>query len=600
MKPSQIWFWTLLAAGLLVVILLLRMQKPPVPAGPQTVLPQLNTGAVTSVQVRPSGPGSLQIRAERTNGTWQLVEPFVYPAQPTNVTRLLDALALLKAATYITPAEVRSRANPEEEFGFVTPQASIILQQGGYRAHVLVGNFTAPGDQVFLQVVAREGVYVVDAGWLKAIPRSANAWRDRALVEVELSSIDRLAVTNNSRAFALQKDTNTLWRMAWPLSSARADNARIEDALHRLAHLEIQQFISDDPKPDLEAFGLGKPDLEVALGQGTNTVALLQFGKAVAGVTNQVYARRSGQHTVFTVPAPALASWRGASVNDFRDPHLVTLTEPIGAIDVSAGEEFSVMRQTNGSWTVRPQDYPADAALVGDLLGALTNLQVLQFTKDVVNAPELPEFGLASPIRKYSLQSSAVLTGGAAATNCLIVELDFGLATNAADKVFVRRTDESSVYAISTNDFARLPVAGWQLQERKLWNFTEQDVAKLRVRQQGKTLELLRKGDHLWSLAPGSQGIINDLAVEQTTRGLARASARAWVARNPADLEPWGLARPHELTFVLKDGASVDLAFGGTGPAESQYALIKRGDATYVVELPWYLYRDVASYLSIR
>lgn len=600
MKPGQIRFWIILAAVLFVAIWVSRRFQSAPRVGSEKILPQLDVAAITAVQVRPSGPGSLQIRAERTNGTWLLTEPIVYPAQPTNVTGLLETLASLTAATTITPAEVRARRNPEEEYGFASPQASIILQQGGYRAHLLVGNYTAPGDQVFLQVVAREGVYVVDAGWLKWVPRAANDWRDRALLNLEPGAIERLAVTNNTRAFVLQKDTNLLWRMAWPLSSARADNARIEEALQGLSRLEIQQFVSDDAKPDLDAFGLGKPDLEVALGQGTNTPALLQFGKAMPAATNQVYARKSGQNTVFTINAAALAPWRGASVNDFRDPHLVTLTEPVARIEVAGGgENFELTRQTNGSWQVRPGDYPADDALVGEFLAALTNLQVVQFTKDVVNAPELPEFGLASPLRKYSLQS-APGAGSGGATNCLIVELDFGCATNSADKVFARRTDESSVYAVSTNDFARLPGAGWQLQERKLWNFTEQEVERLIVRQQDKKLELIRKGDHLWSLAPGSQGIINDLAVEQTVRGVARASVRAWVARNPAQPETYGLNRPHALTFVLKGGERIEVEFGGQASAEAQYAAVRRGSETYVAELPWHLYRDVASYLSIR
>ena len=107
------------------------------------------------------------------------MEPLVYPAQGTNIDHLLDALEELRPGTYITPAEIRNRPKAEEEFGFTSPQFTIILQQSGYRAHLLVGSLTAPGDQVFVKVVAREGVYIVDAGLLKYLPRSVHEWRDR-------------------------------------------------------------------------------------------------------------------------------------------------------------------------------------------------------------------------------------------------------------------------------------------------------------------------------------------------------------------------------------------------------------------------------------
>ena len=538
MKPRQIWFWTVLAAGLFGFIFFFQRYKPPATPWPRK--------ALASVQGRRCHfhPGSaIRSGLTRHSGgthepTWQLVEPLVYAAQGTNIERLLDALESLTPATFIAPSEIRNRPKAEEEFGFAAPQASIIVQQPGYRAHLLVGSFTAPGDQVFLQVVAREGVYVVDAELLKLVPRSVNQWRDTALIAGDPSLVDRIAVTNRARAFVLQRDTNTLWKMVWPLSSARADNARTEEALQRLAQLRIRQFITDDSKPELEALGLLRPPLELALSQGTNAPALLQFGKAVTTATNEVYARRLGQNAIFTVSSDGLSPWRNAAVNEFRDPHLLTLTDAVAALEVHGTENFIVQRQTNDVWRVLPNNSPADAALVSELLFALTSIQIVQFTKDVVNPPELPEFGLASPALNYSLLSAPAASasgsaGQPAMTNCVIVGLDFGLATNVTDKVFVRRRDEGSVYAISTNDFARLPSAAWQLRERKLWDVTENEIAGLIVRQNGKKLELIRRGDHLWSVAPGSQGIINDLAVEQTVRGLAHASARQWVcARN--------------------------------------------------------------------
>lgn len=598
MKPRQIWFWTLLAAGLFFFIFVYQRFKPTPPSGNNRVLPELKAADVISVQVRPAGAGSLAIRAERTNHTWQLVEPLVYPARAAAIDGLLETLQSLNPATYITAAEIRNRPKADDEFGFTSAQSSIILQQAGYRAHLLVGGLTAPGDQVFLKVVAREGVYVVGAELLKQLPRSANDWRDRVVLHHDPARVDRIAVTNNTRAFILQRDTNSLWRMVWPLNAARADHARTEDALRQLSELRIRQFVTDEPQPDLEALGLLRPALELALSHSTNSPVLLQFGKPAT--TNEVYARRLGHNAIFTVDTDGLSAWRRAAVNDFRDLHLLTLTEAVADIDIQALLRFTVHRQTNDLWRILPDDIPADRDLVSELLFALTSIEIAQFTKDVVNPPELPEFGLASPVLKYSLlaapnpQDSVPPT-----TNVLIVELDFGVATNAPDRIFVRRTDESSVYAITTNDFARLATEPWQLRERRLFTVTERDVAGLRVQQDGKTRELIRRGEYQWSFAPGSQGIINDLAVEETVRGLTRASARQWIARGAQGLERFGLDRPHRVILLLKSGGQLLIDFGSQASPEAQFASVQIAGEIYVMEFPWHLYRDVSTYLSI-
>ena len=214
----------------------------------------------------------MNIRAERTNGVWQLTEPLVYPAQAVSIEKLLAELERLTPAPYITARELRDRPKADEEYGFAAPQATIIIEQPGYTARLLIGAKTAPGDQVFLQVVGVEGVYVVDADFLKYIPRTADDWRDTALLDLKGLAFDRLAVTNGAKVFELRRDaTNKLWRMVYPLQ-ARANNARTEESLQMLQSVRVRQFVADDPKADLEAFGLQPPELEVALGQGTNTV----------------------------------------------------------------------------------------------------------------------------------------------------------------------------------------------------------------------------------------------------------------------------------------------------------------------------------------
>ena len=589
MNPRNTWLWLVVAAGLFAVIFFYQKHARKASPGPNKVLPGIKAEAVTSVQVRPAT--GLTIQAERTNGVWQLTEPRPYPAQKASVESLLGALERLTPATVITPSELRERPNADEEYGFASPQATITLQQRDYHVLIQVGAKTAPGDQVFLQVVGV--VYVVDADILKYLPRSADDWKDTTLIDLKSLAFDHLAVTNGTRIVGLARAaTNSPWRMVYPLP-ARADNVKLDNALETLQSLRIQQFVPDDARPDLDAFGLQPPEMELAFGLGANTVALLQFGRSPTNDPRLVYARRLGQNTVVCVANDLLAPWRD-KVNDFRDPYLVALPAAPAVFEVRAEDSFSLEQQTNGTWRVLPQDFPADAGLVKGFLSLLNNLRVIQFI-DVVIEPDLPGYGLAPPARRYILKSAAT-NSPSGATNVIMADLSFG--TNQAGSAFARRADEGFVYGLATNDFHRLPAASWEMRERTIWNLSTNDVDRVIIRQQGKVRQLKRNGPYRWSLI--TQGIINDLAMEETVRSLCQLTASFWVARGELNRSRYGFSdKGHQITLELKNGEKLNVEFGGEAPSGFPYAAVTLEGTLWIFEFPLALYQDVAGHLTI-
>jgi len=600
MNARATWTWLIVAASLLAFILINhRYASPRSQAGPARLLPQLRADAVTSLQVRPPGTNQLEIHAQRVEGAWQLTEPVHYPAQGIKIAQLLAYLEKLTPATTITAAEIRARPTAEEEFGLTSLQAaSLILSQPDYRVQLLLGARTAPGDQVFIQIVGQEGAFVVDAELLNLVPRAAAEWRDTSILALKPGAYNLITVTNGAKVFELELDAATgLWRLVRPFP-ARAHQARIRESVEVLQALQVQSFVSDDPAADLEPFGLQSPPLQIAFRQGTNLVAALQFGASPTNKPGLVFGRRLGAPTIFTVLTDPLTAWR-ASFNEFRDPHLVALTDPVDAVEVRSETPFSLEQQEGDQWRVLPAGFSADPDLVRELLGTLSGLQIAQFVKDVVTEPDLPAYGLAAPLRQFVLKTSVTNAAGLK-TNVVLADLHFGVSTNQTDRVYVRRTDESFVYAITTADFLRLPAAPWQLRERRLWDFQVTNVASVVIRQDGRTRKILHRGAHDWSLAPGSQGVINDLAIEETVRALARASAAVWVACGEEYRARYGFTtNSHQITLELKTGATATIEFGGEAPSQYQYAAVTLDGQLWICEFPRLLYRDIVSYLSV-
>jgi hypothetical protein len=589
-KTTGIWFT--IAAALFALIFIFEHILRPAAAESSCILPELRPATVTSVQVIPSG--ALEIRADRTNGTWQLIKPIAYPAQPAAIESLLDALQKLTPATRISAAELRGHHDADTEFGFETPRLSLVIEAGGQRRQLLVGNKTPPGDQVFLRVVGMDGAFVADADWLKFIPRSANDWRDTALVDANNSGLDWIVLTNGTKVIELRRNaTNHLWRMIRPFP-ARADTDRITDALQRLQAACVTQFVTDDAKADLTAFGLQPADLDLWLGRGTNFVGAIFVGKNLTNDSTQVFVKRESWNAVMTAAKEPLSPWR-SSVNDFRDSHLLELIAPVAEVEVHGPDNFTLQRQGSNDWQVVGEKFPADDENVQLFIKTLAGLRISEsgFVKDVVTAPDLPTYGLATPTRQITLWSKA------GNTNSVMVQLSFG--TNQNNEVFVRRADEDFVYAVTVEDFNRLPEEAWEFRERRIWDFTEGDVAQITLRQNGRTRQIVRNGLNKWSLAAGSQGIINPPAIEETAHRFGGLTAAGWVGRNVTEPEKFGLNTNNlQIVIELKNGAKYTVDFGAELPSShTALAAVTLDGERWAFVFPPVLYQFVLSYLTL-
>jgi hypothetical protein len=590
MNPKNTGLWFLVAVGLLVLIFIYQKNAHKAAPPPLKVLPGLQADSVTSVQIRLAA--GVAIDAERTNGTWQLTEPRAYPAQKASVENLVRELQRLTPASTITARELRGRTNVDEEYGFTNPQATITLQQPDYRTFLQIGARTAPGNQVFVRGVG--DIYLVDAGLLKQLPASADEWRDTTFIELDSTVFDRLAVTNGAKIVQFARaGTNAPWRMIYPLS-ARADNLKLSEALQRLGALRVQQFVPEQAKGDLELYGLQTPELELAFGLGTNPPVVLQFGKSPTNDLRLVYARRSGLNSVVTVANALLSTWRD-KVNDFRDPYLLNLKAYPAVVEVHGADNFALEQQTNSTWRVLPQGFPADAGSIKDLFSALNTLRAIEFL-DTLIEPDLPKYGLASAALRYTLRS-APTNSPQGVTNAVIADVSLG--TNQSGKAFARRADESFVYGITTNAFERLPCASWQMRDRTIWNIATNDVDRIVIQQQGKMRQIKHNGPYSWSLI--TKGTLsNELAVEETVRTLCQLAASTWIARGDQNRARYGfIDKGLQITLELKGGEKQTVEFGGASPSGQPYAMVTLDGSPWIFEFPLALARDVADYLTI-
>lgn len=588
MNTKSTWTWLAVTATVFAFIFLFERHWGKPPPGPAPLLADFQTTNVTYLRLLP--PNQDGILLQRSNANWFLTRPFNFPAHRAKVEVLLTNLEVQLPSNVITPAEIQRRPKADEEFGFDNPLIELELRQGDRSDRIKFGRLTAPGNQVFVRVVGREDVYVMDAELLKLMPVLPNDWRDTQLLDFRNLEFDRLYVTNAGKFIGFQLDaTNGVWRMTDPMP-VRANSDRLNALLLGLQNLSIASFVSDKTNTDLDTYGLMPGSLSLSLAKGTNAIAGLHFGNT--NEAGQFFARRDGLNSVVAVPGDALAQWRGA-VSSFRDPQLIAIPAAVTEIEVRAAEPFTLQRGVSNRWQLAGSKLPVDDAVVTDFLRTVENFEISQYLNAVTDA-EMAKYGLTSPVYQINFK----LANGQATNNPPLAVL-FG-ATNG-ESLYARRTDELSVYTVNRAQFQKLPTAGWQLRERVLWQVAPEDVSRLVIRQNGKTRELVSSNTNSWALAPGSQGIIRVEGVIYAVRELCRPVATVWNAHGEAARDArFGInTNSLALTLELKRGEKFDLQFGGLSPEQYAYARVTLDGELWVFECSHGLFEFVLNYLSI-
>jgi len=240
-------------------------------------------------------------------------------------------------------------------------------------------------------------------------------------------------------------------------------------------------------------------------------------------------------------------------------------------------------------------------------LGDLTAMQIVHFNNmvadDAVPDSEFPRYGLDRPARQYLLR----WTAPAGAGNSVQAELDFGAEKEG--KIFVRRADrpeETSVYAVNVLNFQKLPANSLQLRARRIWDFSEDDVTRVTIWQNGRAQELIHKGQNQWAIGADSQGMMNnELEVEVGAQELGLLEAQNWIKRGDADRAQYGFSdkSPRIAVEVKASGKlqTLTVDFGKLSPGGLRYGNVRMDDGqNWIFEFPKVVIDRLTTYFNMQ
>jgi hypothetical protein len=337
---------------------------------------------IEEIQIKPAAAESS--RAEKTNGTWQLVEP-----EKTDA----DQGQLTSTATNIASLEVNGVVddNPTDlaQYGLNPAKLDVAFRVKGEKdlRHLLVGEKTAAGGDLYAKRADEKRVILISSYLEGTFNRTPFDLRDKTLLKFDHDKVDGLEIARGGTITQLAK-SNGEWAIVKPYN-ARADFGTAEAAVSSLSSTQMQKIVSPSAV-DLQAYGLDRPAVTTTVISGSAR-ATLAIGK-VEG--DSAYARDVSRPMVFTIPqATAVDLQKDAGMfrrKDMFDGRSFNASR----VELHRGAEtltFARSKDKDGKdvWK-NAAGTVVDTAKVEDMLTKLSNIRAQLFQERVDPALKMP------------------------------------------------------------------------------------------------------------------------------------------------------------------------------------------------------------------
>ena len=265
-------------------------------------------------------------------------------------------------------------------------------------------------------------IYFFESG-----PPAGTADPLETVFDIASDDIDSLSVTaTNGDRTVIDKDGDR-WRIVEPFA-VNVDVTQVVSLSSSLANLEVQRVVAEpEDAPDLAAFGLAAPAIEVGFGTADgDDVRLLIGERSPAG--NDLYATVAGSNRVVLISG-FLDTTFDQTTFDLRDKSILDITRDAVDSLAVAGPDVAVrLRKADGEWSlVSPIEARADLGVTDGLVGRLSNGRMASIEDESADADALEPYGLDDPRLTVTVglgSSAATLLLGATAPDGTVYARD--------------------------------------------------------------------------------------------------------------------------------------------------------------------------------
>ncbi|MGE5593159.1 MAG: DUF4340 domain-containing protein [Betaproteobacteria bacterium] len=352
---------------------------------------------------------------------------------------------------------------------------------------------------IALAVLAVLGAYILFVEGVKPPDKNAG----NVLVNVPASDISSVAVEQASGRVEVEKAAGSAgkdeWKITFPKAVAASDTA-VKALVDAAAKLTCEKKVAEQVDANgLEAFGLSSPWLKVTLHtkEGEKTV-LVGAETPVGGAR---YAELADSDTVYTLASDTVSAL-AKGLDDLREREIFAVsTDSITALRLVRPGATDIKLEKNkdrdeAEWRItEPFSDEADRWKVSDLIWDLSGLTVSEFVDD--EGKDLARWGLDRPRLRVEANTSERASA---------FELLVGSRAPDGKGFYVRTSDSPSVYLVNPATFSPLETAAVDLVNKDLLSWNDDDLLRVTLAEQGRSVGLLKDGKEWRTAPPGLAG----------------------------------------------------------------------------------------------
>jgi hypothetical protein len=428
---------------------------------------------------------------------------------------------------------------------------------------------------VLLSVTVAVGAYVSLYELKQPSPEMREDLAKRVLTLVQ-DEVQRIAIQGPQGEVTVVR-AGTDWQLETP--RVRADGGVVESLLNETEWLAAERVLSGTPAQPIDpsTYDLDSPSARLTLTTKDGHETSLLFGEPTA-VGPSRYLKLADRPEIFVV-ASSLYERLDQPTESFRDPLLIRFNSwETTELTVNAADRRFMLTRSGHDWALaQPFADRADRTEVSGLLNRVSGLRIRRFVTDAPGDAPLSTWGLDQPAPEVALVQPEPVGR---------ITLLFGSAV-ADDQtlVYAKRSDEPSVYAVSSEAVAALSPDPHGLRAKVCFEFFASQVTKVEGRR-GEALWVAERKDGEWR-EPTSGQLLDAQRVEDVLSTLADLRLSGFVEEAPGDLSRFGLDPPagQLIVWTAEQAEPQRLVIGATIPdSTNRYGRIAGRSA--VVRLP--------------
>jgi hypothetical protein len=517
----------------------------------------------------------------KKDGHWEIKRPVETPGDGATIDGILNQIAFTQPERVI---DVDSGSASDlahlKDWGLDPPADRIVIHTKDQHYVLLIGRKMAINDNVYARGSEKknEPVRVLPGTIKEVVEKDLSALRSRAVFDFDTTKVAKVATyiagTSATPGQGQQCEVDlkdAKWTLQLPLV-ARADTGDVDGLLGKILGLRVVDFIVDDAS-NLSTYGLTSPVATLTVGlQPENGKApedmVLQIGGPVPNKTDQVYARRLGSNSVFTLTKSIVDDVLKA-VPNVRDHHVLPFdpNKPT-ALSYAIGAKKAEVKASHALWNaVGAAPGPADVTKINEILAKLSQLMTTPLVKD--SAPDLKPFGLDRPLGKITLASPEFTPGPS-------VTLFIGKAENKL--LYVKNSFEPFVYTIPDNALDFLPASNLDLRDPRAINLQFPAVKSMTITAgSGPAVTLLRSPGGTWTPGNVKDRMVDSTKADTQAALFCQLQAQKWLG--PV-LPAYGLNKPVLKIAVLADQPNPTILKIGAALPDGTHAAQIEGNPT--------------------